>query len=172
MLNVKTKVLISEDEIKTAVKALGERITTEYEGKPLMIVGMLKGAFIFVSDLLRAVDLPARVEFIKTKSYTDGKNRGSLTVDIDEKIKFSDYHVIIAEDIIDSGFTLKEVSKIIREKNPLSLKIVALLDKPSGRETEFNDFESLFTVGNEFIVGYGLDMDEIGRGLPYIAAVI
>jgi hypoxanthine phosphoribosyltransferase len=163
------KVLISEADIKTAGSDCGKRITREYEGKPLLMVGMLKGAFIFTADLLRAVDIPARVEFIRTRSYTEGKNRGELTIDFDESINFSGYHVIIIEDIIDSGHTLKAVTKLINEKKPKSLKVIALLDKPSGRETDFEDFESLFTVGDEFVVGYGLDMDEVGRGLPYIA---
>jgi hypoxanthine phosphoribosyltransferase len=172
MLKVNHKILISEADIQTAVKALGERIEREYEGKPLMFVGMLKGSFIFASDLLRAVSLPAKIEFIKAKSYTDGKNRGDLTIDFDENIRFSDYHVIIIEDIIDSGATMKAVSELISRKNPLSLKIIALIDKPTGRETDFEDFEALFTVGDEFVVGYGLDMDELGRGLPYVAAVL
>jgi hypoxanthine phosphoribosyltransferase len=171
LLKTDYKILISEAQIRSAVSACGERISREYEGKPLLIIGMLKGAFIFTADLLRAVKIPARVDFIKTRSYTDGKNRGELKVDFDESINFSDYHVIITEDIIDSGHTLKAVTAMIREKSPKSLEVIALLDKPTGRETDFNDFEALFTVGDEFVVGYGLDMDESGRGLPFIASV-
>jgi hypoxanthine phosphoribosyltransferase len=172
MLDVKTKTLISEEEIKKRVTYCGERLKEKYEGKPLLFVGLLKGSFIFLADLARATQIQCEITFIKTKSYRSGKERSELTVNFDEDIDFSKFNVVIVEDIVDTGHTLKEVTKLISKKNPISLYVIALIDKPSGREVEYSPDECLFEVGNEFIVGYGLDMDGYWRNLPYIAAVI
>jgi hypoxanthine phosphoribosyltransferase len=167
----KIDVLISESVIRERVRECGKRISEKYSGKPLLIIGMLKGSFIFLADLSREITVPARIEFIRTRSYRSGKVRGELEINYDQNIDFSEYDVLIVEDIVDSGHTLKAVSKLIGEKNPRSLYVIALVNKPSGREVEYTPDECLFEVGDEFIVGYGLDMDEFGRNLPYIGAV-
>jgi hypoxanthine phosphoribosyltransferase len=164
-------VLISESDIKTRVRECGKRLSEKYNGKPLLIIGMLKGSFIFLADLAREITVPARLEFIRTRSYRSGKVRGELEINYDRTIDFSEYDVLVVEDIVDSGHTLKAVSELIGEQNPRSLYVIALVNKPSGREVEYTPDECLFEVGDEFIVGYGLDMDEFGRNLPYIGAV-
>jgi hypoxanthine phosphoribosyltransferase len=168
---LKIEELISEAEIKERVKDCGKRISKMYEGKPLLLIGTLKGSFMFLADLSREITVPARIDFITAKSYRDGKNRSELEIKIDDSISFSDYDVIIVEDIVDTGHTLNAVTKLIREKNPRSLYVIALVNKPSGREIEYTPDECLFEVGDEFVVGYGLDMDEFGRNLPFIGAV-
>lgn len=166
------KVLISEDEIKAAVAAEGRRITEEYRGKPLMIVGLLKGSFIFAADLFRAVRIPCEMGFMAVSSYGSGSvSRGSVDITMDIGRDISGYHVIIAEDIIDTGHTLSEVCGILRQRSPLSLKVVTLLDKPERREVDFKADVSLFTIPDAFVVGCGLDYGEKYRNLPFIAEV-
>ena len=164
------KTLISEAEIKEKIAEAGKKITEEYRGKPLIIIGILKGSFVFLADLCRAVDIPCEIEFIGVKSYGSGTvSSGELnwTLKLDRDI--SGYHVIIAEDIIDSGITLQMTAKKLKEKNPLSLKILTLLDKPERRQVDFNADTALFTIPDAFVVGYGLDCAEKYRNLPYIA---
>lgn len=164
------RVLISEDEIKNAVQKAGSAISREYEGKPLLIVGILKGSFIFLSDLFRAVNIPCEVGFMAAESYGNGTvSAGNVKITLDIKQDISKYHVIIAEDIVDTGRTLSEICNMLRERNPLSLKVYALLDKPERRETDFRADCSLFTVPDLFVVGYGLDCGEKYRNLPFIA---
>lgn len=164
------RVLISENEIKAAVQAEGRRITEEYRGKPLLIAGLLKGSFIFAADLCREVKIPCELGFIAVSSYGDGSvSSGRVDIAMDIGRDISRYHVVIAEDIIDTGRTLCEVCRILRERNPLSLKVVTLLDKPERREADFNADVSLFTIPDAFVVGYGLDYGEKYRNLPFIA---
>lgn len=164
------KTLIGETEIKEKIAEAGRKITEEYRGKPLILVGILKGSFVFLADLCRAIDIPCEIEFIGVKSYGSGTvSSGELewTLELDRDI--SGYHVIIAEDIIDSGITLQLTAKKLAEKNPLSLKIVTLLDKPNRRQVDFKADTTLFTIPDAFVVGYGLDCAEKYRNLPYIA---
>ena len=163
------RVLISEEEIKHKIAMAGEKITAEYAGKPLLIVGMLKGAFIFMSDLCRAVKTPCEMDFMAVKSYQGDKSTGNVEIVMDLKRDVSRYHVLIVEDIIDTGITLKHVSGLLKSRNPLSLKIITLLDKPERRKTDMIPDMALFTVPDLFVVGYGLDYDESFRELPYIA---
>ncbi|MCM1579474.1 MAG: hypoxanthine phosphoribosyltransferase [Ruminococcus sp.] len=164
------KVLITEDEIKAAVKAEGRRITEEYEGKPLLIAGLLKGSFIFAADLCREIKIPCEMGFMAASSYGSGSvSVGKVDITLDIGRDISGYHVIIAEDIIDTGRTLSEVCRVLRERKPLSLKVVTLLDKPSRREVDFKADVSLFTIPDVFVVGCGLDYGEKYRNLPYIA---
>lgn len=164
------RILIDESEISSAVKRAGELITAEYAGKPLLILGILKGSFVFLSDLVRAIKIPCEVAFMAAESYGSGTvSAGSvkITHDIDRDI--SSYHVIIAEDIVDTGHTLSEICDILRAREPLSLKVFALLDKPERREVDFRADHALFSVPDLFVVGYGLDCGEKYRNLPYIA---
>lgn len=163
-------VLITEDEIKGAVIKAGKIIDQSYDGNPILLVSILKGSFVFLADLSRSVSVPCEIGFMAAKSYYEStKSSGTvkITMDIDQDI--SRYHVIIAEDIIDTGRTLKEVTNLLRSRNPLSLKVITLLDKPSRRIVDFEPDLALFTIADRFVVGYGLDYGEKYRNLPYIA---
>ena len=163
-------VLITEDEIKNAVKAAGQRISDKYEGKPLLLVSILKGAFVFISDICRAVSIPCEVGFMAAKSYYEGtQSSGNVKITMDLGQDISKYHVIILEDIIDTGRTLKDIVELLKKREPLSLKVIALLDKPDRRVVDFEADEVLFTIPDKFVVGYGLDCGEYYRNLPYIA---
>lgn len=163
------KILITEDEIKAAIKKAGADISASYDGRPILLVSILKGAFVFLADLCRAISAPCEIGFMVAKSYqgTNSTGKVNITMDLDRDI--SGYHVIIVEDIIDTGRTLKDVVEILRSRGPLSLKVVTLLDKPSRRKVDFTADVSLFTIPDHFVIGYGLDCDELYRNLPYIA---
>lgn len=167
--NIK-KILIGEKEIASEIKKTGEWVNSQYSGKPLLFVSILKGGFVFLADLIRSVSIPCEVGFMCAQSYYSGTSSSgivNITMDLEQDV--SGYHVIIVEDIIDTGRTLKDVAELIKARNPLSLKIVTLLDKPSRRIAEINADISLFTIPDLFVVGYGLDCGEIYRNLPYIA---
>ena len=167
--NIK-QILISEKEIASEIKKTGEWINSQYSGKPLLFVSVLKAGFVFLADLIRTVSIPCEVGFMCAQSYYSGTSSSgivNITMDLEQDV--SGYHVIIVEDIIDTGRTLKDVAELIRARNPLSLKIVTLLDKPSRRIAEIDADISLFTIPDLFVVGYGLDCGEIYRNLPYIA---
>ncbi len=164
------RVLITEDEIKAKIAEVGAQISREYEGKPLLLVSILKGAFVFMADICRAVTVPCEIGFMCAKSYYNGTSSSGIvkiTMDLDQDI--SKYHVIIVEDIIDTGRTLSDVIKLLKARDPLSLKVVTLLDKPDRRLVDLKADVSLFTIPDYFVIGYGLDCAEIYRNLPYIA---
>ena len=163
------KVMISEEEIRRAVAAAGAAIDREYVGKPLLMVSILKGAFIFLADLSRAVSIPCEIGFMQAQSYFEGttsSGKVEITLDLTQDIR--NYHVLIVEDIIDTGRTLKLVADELRKRSPLSLKIITLLDKPSRRVADINADTALFTIPDAFVIGYGLDCAEYYRNLPYI----
>ncbi len=167
--NIK-QILISEKEIASEIKKTGEWINSQYSGKPLLLVSVLKGGFVCLADLIRTVSVPCEVGFMCAQSYYSGTSSSgivNITMDLEQDV--SGYHVIIVEDIIDTGRTLKDVAELIKARNPLSFKIVTLLDKPSRRIAEIDADISLFTIPDLFVVGYGLDCGEIYRNLPYIA---
>ncbi len=164
------RVLITEEEIKAAIKKAGKEISDSYDGRPILLVSILKGAFVFMADLCREITVPCEIGFMCAKSYYSGTvSTGAvkITMDLDQDI--SKYHVIIVEDIIDTGRTLKDVVNLLKTRNPLSLKVVTLLDKPSRRVTDFEADTVLFTIPDHFVIGYGLDCGEYFRNLPYIA---
>lgn len=164
------RIIITEEELQNAIKNAGQRISKEYEGKPLLLVSILKGAFVFLSDLCRAVTIPCEVGFMAAKSYYEGtQSAGQVQITMDLKQDISGYHVIIVEDIVDTGRTLRDIVELLRGRNPLSLKVLALLDKPDRRLVEFEADEVLFTIPDHFVIGYGLDCGEYYRNLPYIA---
>lgn len=163
-------VLISEQEIKLSIAGAGKYIDSLYDGKPILLVGILKGSFVFLADLARAVTVPCEIGFMSAESYynnTESVGEVSITMDLSQDI--SGYHVVIAEDIIDTGRTLKAVSDILKARNPLSFTLITLLDKPSRRIADINADMSLFTIPDSFVVGYGLDYCGYYRNLPYIA---
>ena len=164
------RVIISEEEIKEAVKKAGKMLSEKYEGKPLLLVSILKGAFVFLADLSKEVSIPCEIGFMATKSYfesTESSGQVQITMDLAQDI--SQYHVVIVEDIIDTGRTLAEIARILRGRKPLSLEILTLLDKPERRLIDLEADYTLFTIPDYFVIGYGLDYGEYYRNLPYIA---
>ena len=164
------KIIVSEEEIKSKIAEAGSAISDKYRGKPLLLVSILKGAFIFLADLCRAIDVPCEIGFMCAKSYyngTDSSGIVNITMDLEQDL--SRYHVIIVEDIIDTGRTLADIKKLLAARDPLSLEVVTLLDKPDRRVVPLETDMSLFTVPDVFLVGYGLDCAEQFRNLPYIA---
>ena len=163
-------VLITKEEIAEAIAKAGKEIDKIYDGRPIMLVSVLKGAFVFMADLCRAVSVPCEIGFMCAKSYYEGTvSSGVVQITMDLERDISDYHVVIVEDIIDTGRTLLDISKLLKARNPLSLHIVTLLDKPSRRIVDLKADYSLFTIPDHFVVGYGLDYGEYFRNLPYIA---
>lgn len=164
------RILISEDEIRAELKKAGAYINSLYDGSPILLVSILKGAFVFMADLCREVTVPCEIAFMAAKSYFEGtQSSGHVEITMDLKHDISNYHVIIIEDIIDTGRTLNEIKKILGVRNPLSLNIMTLLDKPDRRVVELKADYSLFTIPDYFVIGYGLDYGEFYRNLPYIA---
>ena len=164
------RVIISEDEIKDAIKQAGKKISESYNGKPILLVSVLKGAFVFMADLLKSITVPCEVAFMCAKSYYQGTNStGMVNITMDLDIDIKDRDVIIVEDIIDTGRTLKDIYNLLLTRKPSSLKVVTLLDKPERRVVEFNADMVLFTIPDFFVIGYGLDCGEYYRNLPYIA---
>ena len=164
------RILITEDEIKNAIKKAGQMISQTYDGKPLLLISILKGAFVFMADLMREITVPCEIDFMCAKSYYEGTtSSGKVQIKLDLEHNISEYNVIIVEDIIDTGRTLKDVVEMLNERNPLSLKVITLLDKPSRRLVDFKADMSLFTIEDHFVIGYGLDCGEHYRNLPYIA---
>ena len=164
------RVIITKEEIDEAIKKVGKEIDKLYDGRPILLVSVLKGAFVFLADLCRAISVPCEIGFMCAKSYYEGTDSSGvvkITMDLDKDI--SEFHVVIVEDIIDTGRTLSDIVKLLKARNPLSLKVVTLLDKPSRRIVEFEADWSLFTVPDFFVIGYGLDCAEYYRNLPYIA---
>ena len=164
------KILITEEEIQEAIKKAGKEISDSYDGRPILLVSILKGAFVFMADLCRAITVPCEIGFMVAKSYYAGTtSSGVVKIEMDLDQDITNYHVIIVEDIIDTGRTLNDVVHMLKLRNPLSLKVVTLLDKPSRRTVDFKADVSLFTIPDHFVIGYGLDCAEYYRNLPYIA---
>ena len=164
------RILITKEEIDEAIKKAGKEIDKIYDGRPILLVSILKGAFVFMADLCRAVSVPSEIGFMCAKSYYEGTVSSGvvkITMDLDRDVK--DYHLVIVEDIIDTGRTLNDVVNLLKARNPLSLTVVTLLDKPSRRLVDFKADISLFTIPDHFVIGYGLDCGEQFRNLPYIA---
>lgn len=163
------RTLISEDEIKTKCKELGRQLTTEYKGKFPLAVGVLKGAMPFMADVLRHTETYLEMDFMDVSSYGSGmRSSGEVKIvkDLDTKVEGRD--LLIIEDIIDSGLTLSYLVDLFKYRRANSVKIVTLLDKPSGRTADIQADLIGFEVPNEFVVGYGLDYNQKYRNLPYI----
>ena len=164
------RVIISEEQIREEIKKAGAMIDSFYDGSPILLVSILKGSFIFMADICRAVTVPCEIAFMAAKSYFEGTvSTGHVEITMDLKHDISKYHVVIIEDIIDTGRTLNEIIKILNVRNPLSLKVITLLDKPDRRVVDLKADYSLFTIPDYFVIGYGLDYGEFYRNLPYIA---
>lgn len=166
------KVLISEEELSEKVAQLGRQISFDYAGKNLLLVSVLKGSVVFMADLMRAIDIPARVDFMSVSSYGAGvKSSGVVKIVKDLDLPLEGYDLLIVEDILDSGKTLSYLKKILQERNPKSVRIATLLDKPERREADITPDYFGFVVPDEFVVGYGLDYAEKYRNLPYVGVL-
>lgn len=164
------RVIIPEGELREAIVKAGKKISDAYDGRPILLVSVLKGAFVFMADLLKAINVPCEVAFMCAKSYYQGTNSsGVVNITLDLDIDIKNRNVIIVEDIIDTGRTLKDIYNLLLQREPRSLKVVTLLDKPERRVVDFTPDMALFTIPDFFVIGYGLDCDEHYRNLPYIA---
>lgn len=166
------KILVTEAELREINKKLGAQITKDFEGKNLLVLGILKGCVFFMTDLVRNIDLPLSIDFMSVSSYgsgTESTGRVKITKDID--IDLNGYDVLLVEDILDSGRTLKYVSDILKTRGANSISIVTLLDKPERRVAQVTPDYVGCDVPDEFVVGYGLDYDQKYRNLPYIGAL-
>ncbi|MDO4608182.1 MAG: hypoxanthine phosphoribosyltransferase [Clostridia bacterium] len=161
-------ILISEQEIKQICKRLGEEITRDYKGKNLLVVSVLKGAVIFMADLLREIKCDCIIDFIAVSSYSGTKTTGVVKFKKDLDIDPDGMDILIVEDILDSGVTLSYLSKVLMGRNANSIKICTLLDKPANRKADIKADYVGTVVPDEFIIGYGLDYNEKYRNLPYI----
>ncbi|MEK6302691.1 MAG: hypoxanthine phosphoribosyltransferase [Acidobacteriota bacterium] len=164
------KVLIDEVRLQARVREIGQQITRDYAGKNLHLVGVLKGACVFLSDLMRSIDLPLSLDFIGISSYgASTKSSGEVRITKDLDVSLAGRDVLVVEDIIDTGLTLNYMANIFRSREVNSLAIAALLDKPDRHEIDVEARYIGFTIPNHFVVGYGLDVAEMYRNLPFIA---
>jgi hypoxanthine phosphoribosyltransferase len=164
--------LVSQEDLERRVRELGEAISRDYDGKDLFLVGVLKGAVFFLSDLMRALSVPCEVDFMAVASYgssTDSSGVVRILKDLDATIEGKD--VLIVEDIIDSGLTLSYLLRTLRARDPRSLEVCALLTKPERREVDLPIRYTGFEIPNKFVIGYGLDHAERYRNLPYVAVL-
>lgn len=166
------KTLIAREEIERRIKELAKEIEKDYQGKDLVVIGLLKGSVVFMSDLIKEINLPLVIDFMSVSSYSGTTSTGVINIskDIDTDIKGKD--VLIVEDIIDTGLTLSHVKKLFLNREVKSLKICTLLDKPSRRTVEIKGEYTGFEIPDEFVIGYGLDFDQQYRNIPYIGVVI
>nr|1R3U_A Chain A, Hypoxanthine-guanine phosphoribosyltransferase [Caldanaerobacter subterraneus subsp. tengcongensis]1R3U_B Chain B, Hypoxanthine-guanine phosphoribosyltransferase [Caldanaerobacter subterraneus subsp. tengcongensis]1YFZ_A Chain A, Hypoxanthine-guanine phosphoribosyltransferase [Caldanaerobacter subterraneus subsp. tengcongensis MB4]1YFZ_B Chain B, Hypoxanthine-guanine phosphoribosyltransferase [Caldanaerobacter subterraneus subsp. tengcongensis MB4] len=166
------EILITEEQLKAKVKELGEMITRDYEGKDLVLIGVLKGAIMFMSGLSRAIDLPLSIDFLAVSSYgSSTKSSGIVKIIKDHDIDIEGKDVLIVEDIIDSGLTLAYLRETLLGRKPRSLKICTILDKPERREADVKVDYCGFKIPDKFVVGYGLDYAEKYRNLPFIGVL-
>ena len=172
MMNDIERVLLTQEQIESKIKEMGAEITKDYQGKTPVLVAVLKGAFIFMADLVRAIEIPCTVDFMVVSSYGKStQTSGSVKIikDLDTNIEGKD--VIIVEDILDNGITLSNLIRVLNQRNPNSIKICTLFDKPARHKVDIQvDYNGL-EVPDEFIVGYGLDYAEIYRNYPEIAVL-
>ncbi|MDB8851200.1 hypoxanthine phosphoribosyltransferase [Peptostreptococcus anaerobius] len=167
-----TGTMLSQEEIEKKVIELAGKIQKDYEGQDILLVGILKGASVFVADLMRKIDLNVNIDFMSVSSYGSGtESSGTVKILKDLDVDIEGKNVLIVEDIIDSGATLRNLYDTLMTRNPKSLKLCTLLDKPERRKVHIDVDYVGFTIEDKFIVGYGIDYDEKYRNLPYIAMV-
>lgn len=169
MINDIESVLYSEEQIAQMVERIGAEISRDYKDKNLLLVSVLKGSVVFMADLMRAVKIPARIDFMATSSYGSGvKSSGVVKIIKDLDIQLEGYDIVLVEDILDSGKTLKYLIDMLGSRNPKSIQICTLFDKPERREVDIHATYVGTQIPDAFIVGYGLDYDEKYRNLPFV----
>lgn len=163
------KVLFSREELSDTAKRLGKQISEDYKDKNLLLVSLLKGSVLFMADLMREITLPCAIDFMSVSSYTWTKSSGgNVNILKDLNIDIKGYDVLIVEDILESGYTLKCVTEMFKLRNPASIKICTLLDKPNCRKTDIEAEYVGHKIPDDFVVGYGMDYNEKYRNLPFI----
>ena len=166
------KVLIAESDLKKRVKELAEEISRDYKGQTVILICILSGASVFFADLVRELDLDVRFEFMSVSSYGSGTvSSGEVKILKDVSYPIEGHHVIIVEDIIDSGCTLSYLKRVLAQRNPLSIKVCTILDKPSRRKVDFKGEYVGFEIPDEFVIGYGLDYDGKYRNLKDVCVL-
>jgi hypoxanthine phosphoribosyltransferase len=166
------RVLISREKISARIEELAKKIGEDFQGKELTMVCVLKGSFLFYADLVRAMKIPVRCEFLSVSSYGDEKTTsGEVKLGLDISSPLDGKNVMIVEDIVDSGLTLKYIRELLQARHPSSISCCALLEKPGARKVDVKVEYSGFKIGNEFVVGYGLDYAQRFRELPYIGVL-
>lgn len=164
------EILFNEEQIRNRAKELADQITKDYEGEELIVIGTLKGSVLWMCDLLKSINLDTSIDFIKASSYGSSmSSSGVVKIKMDTDMNLYQKNVLIVEDIVDTGRTLTRVVEKLKERNPKSLKVCTMLDKPSRRTTDFEADYIGFKVEDLFVIGYGLDFDQKYRGLPYIS---
>jgi len=167
-----SEILFTKEALEEKVKELAARLTDIYKGKDLVVIGLLKGSFVFLSDLVRYMDVDMNIEFMVASSYRGSTvSSGEVRISLDLRTDIKGKDVLIVEDILDTGNTLYFIRKLLLDRGPSSVKICALLDKPSRRTVDIKADYVGFTVENKFIIGYGLDYAERYRNLPYIGVL-
>lgn len=167
----KISVMLTPEEIQTKVAEIGKIISKDYEGKKITAISVLNGAFVFTADLLRCLDLDVELRFIRAKSYLGTNTSGDVKIAETEEIDVKDKHVLIIEDIIDSGLTLQKLKEKFSNLGCASVKMVTFLDKPSRRKVDVTPDYCCYQIEDKFVVGYGLDYDEKYRQLPFVGIV-
>ncbi|SHJ74292.1 hypoxanthine phosphoribosyltransferase [Geosporobacter subterraneus DSM 17957] len=167
------EVLFTREDIHQRVQELGNQIASDYQGKKLLVVSLLKGSFIFTADLVREIDAPVKIAFMATSSYGHGtESTGQVNILYDVKESVEGYDILVVDDIADTGLTMKFVLEHLRKKNPASIKSCVLLDKPSRRKTVLEPDYIGYTIPDKFIVGYGLNYGDYYRNVPYVFAFV
>ena len=166
------KVLVSEEELKAKVAELGAQISRDYAGKNLVLVSILKGSVVFMADLMRRLSINAKIDFMSVSSYGSSTvSSGQVRIILDLKRPIENYDLLLVEDILDSGATLSYLKELLTARQPKSIRIATLLDKPERRKSNITADYKGFEIPDEFVVGYGLDYDEDYRNLPYIGVL-
>ncbi|USG65932.1 hypoxanthine phosphoribosyltransferase [Brevibacillus ruminantium] len=166
------EILLTEEQIAEKVKELGAVLSDEYRGKNPLVICVLKGAVVFMADLLRHMDIPCEMDFMAVSSYGSGtESSGMVKILKDLDTSAEDRHVLVVEDIMDSGLTLSRLMELLRHRRAASVKVVTLLNKPERRKVDISPDYSGFTIPDEFVVGYGLDYAEKYRNLPFIGVL-
>lgn len=163
--------LVTTDTIRDFVARLGEEINRDYEGKELYLICVLKGSFMFMADLVRELKVPCQIDFMSVSSYAGEKSTGIVKINKDLDYNISGKHVLVIEDIVDTGITLNHLMSLLSTRNPASLRIVTAFDKPSRRQIDIDVHYVGMEIPNEFIVGYGLDLDGYYRNLPDVVVL-
>lgn len=167
------EILITEDEIKRRIKQLAKEVENIFpSGEDLIVIGLLKGSFMFVSDLVREIRRPVLVDFMSVSSYVGTESSGNVSIKKDIDINIKGKNVLLVDDILDTGRTFKKVLEIIQSKNPKDIKTCVLLDKPARRVVDIEADLVGFSIPDYFVVGYGLDWDELGRNLKGIYKIV
>lgn len=165
-------VIITEEEIRNRIQTLGEMITNDYkDSEKLVLLGLLRGSVMFVTDLMRQIKRPMTMDFMSVSSYAGSSSSGFVRIDSDHKSNINGWDVILIDDIVDTGYTIHTIRRLLQDRKPRSLRTCALLDKVERHKIEIKIDYLGFSIPDYFVVGYGLDLAEKGRNLPYIASV-